>query len=127
MKNIDASTYAIRVGLDGRSDDPNGLKNAGGGISLIKTYNNNGELLGSGGHGYIMKGMAATFTTEQTSGEQSTTTEFYATNDALCIAYITATMDDGTQWGWTGDWGYTCGLNWYPSNTHLQNQNKTDE
>ncbi|KAI1131669.1 hypothetical protein F5Y10DRAFT_262046 [Nemania abortiva] len=119
---IDASTYSIRAGEDKTmGDDGKVLSNAGGGIDLIKTYNNNDELIGSGGTGYIASGGRVVFTTEQTNTQQSITTEFYATNDALCIAYITATMEDGTQWGWTGDWGYTCGLNWFLSGDPLQN------
>ncbi|KAI0406548.1 hypothetical protein F4802DRAFT_613415 [Xylaria palmicola] len=120
--HIDASTYSIRAGVDKTAGD-NGekLSNAGGGIDLIKTYNSNDELIGSGGTGYVTSGGRVDFTTEQTNTQQSITTEFYATHDALCIAYITATMEDGTQWGWTGDWGFTCGLNWYPSGTFLQN------
>ncbi|KAJ2987614.1 hypothetical protein NUW58_g4406 [Xylaria curta] len=125
---VDASAYSIRAGVDG-TDDHNGgsLNNAGGGIDLIKTYNNNGELIGSGGRGYIESGGRGTFSTEQTNSQQSIMTEFYATDDALCVAYITATMEDGTQWGWTGDWGYTCGLNWFPSGTHLQNSAGDDD
>ncbi|KAI1347143.1 hypothetical protein F5Y01DRAFT_330117 [Xylaria sp. FL0043] len=120
-QNVDASTYSIRAGLDKTSDGAGHLlSNAGGGISLIKTYNNNGELIGSGGKGSIKSGGIETFTTEQTNTQESVTTEFYATNDALCIAWITATMDMGSQWGWTGDWGYICGLNWYPSGDPLQ-------
>lgn len=24
-------------------------------------------------------------------------------------------MDEGSQWGWTGDWGFFCGMPWFPS------------
>ncbi|KAL9108924.1 MAG: hypothetical protein Q9227_006320 [Pyrenula ochraceoflavens] len=38
-------------------------------------------------------------------------------NDALCIAYISMTWPDGSQYIWSGDVGYSCGGHWYPSQT----------
>lgn len=47
--------------------------------------------------------------------EQAPTVELFAGKDAICIAAIGATLIDQTKWGWVGDWGRICGLNWYYS------------
>ena len=47
--------------------------------------------------------------------ERAPTAELFAGNDAICIAAIGATLIDGSKWGWVGDWGKICGLNWYYS------------
>ncbi|KAI1843967.1 hypothetical protein JX265_005849 [Neoarthrinium moseri] len=122
------STYRIQVGLDDtKGSGDKKLSNAGGNLVMIKTYNNNGELIGSGGGGKVKDGGYADFSAEQTGTQQSITTEFYAGDDAICIAYISATMDEGSKWGWVGDWGYTCGLNWFPSGYRLQNEGGDDD
>lgn len=45
----------------------------------------------------------------------------------MCIAYISAAMDEGTKWGWVGDWGYTCGMNWFPSGYRMQSSGGNDK
>lgn len=35
-------------------------------------------------------------------------------NDGICLAAVVASSQ-GVQWIWTGDIGYTCGAQWYPS------------
>ncbi|KAK7705572.1 hypothetical protein SLS64_007939 [Diaporthe eres] len=122
------STYRIQVGLDGTKDgNGKSLSNSGGSIDQIKTYNNNRELIGSGKGGSISEGGYSDFTAKQTGSQQAITTEFYAGNDAMCIAYISAAMDEGTKWGWVGDWGYTCGMNWFPSGYRMQSSGGNDK
>lgn len=71
------STYRIQVGLDG-TEDSNGktLSNAGGKLWKIKTYNNNGEFIGTGDGGSIDSGGYHDFTAEQSGSQQAITTEF---------------------------------------------------
>lgn len=38
-----------------------------------------------------------------------------ATENAICIPYITVTWADGTNYGWVGDWGRACNASWYYS------------
>lgn len=52
--------------------------------------------------------------------EQAPTVELFAGKDAICIAAIGATLIDGTKWGWVGDWGRICGLNWYYSGVKVR-------
>lgn len=47
--------------------------------------------------------------------QQAVMAKFIAGKDAVCIAAIGATLHDGTKWGWVGDWGKICGLDWYYS------------
>jgi hypothetical protein len=98
------------VGVNGHQ----GLSNADGGIQTIRTYNVDGRLLGSGGGvGEIQS--FADVSVEQGVPNQALTAEFYANDNALCIAYITAKLHDDSPWAWTGDWGQICGLDWYYS------------
>lgn len=55
--------------------------------------------------------------------EQAATTELFAGNDAVCIAAIGATLHDGTKWGWVGDWGMICGIDWYYSGIKVRISN----
>ncbi|KAI1311969.1 hypothetical protein F5Y03DRAFT_409128 [Xylaria venustula] len=120
----DASTYKVRAAVNGYQLNGQGLSGADGTISNIKSYNINGNLIGAGDGASIGSGDVAELQAIQNDGDsqQSITTEFYASNDAICIAYITAMMDqETTGYGWTGDWGYTCGLDWYLSGILLAN------
>lgn len=38
-------------------------------------------------------------------------------NDALCIAYLTVTWPDNSKYIWSADVGFSCGANWYASQT----------
>lgn len=115
-QDVTASMYRIQVGLDDTpGDGGDKLSNAGGGIDKIRTYNANGALLGAGGATTIGSGSFSDVGVAQGVSNQAITAEFYATSDAPCIAYISATLHDGTKWGWTGDWGKICGLPWYYS------------
>lgn len=58
--------------------------------------------------------------------QQATTVELFAGKDAICIAAIGATLHDGTHWGWVGDWGKICGLDWYYSGVKVRNLQHND-
>ncbi|KAB5539382.1 hypothetical protein GE09DRAFT_1290494 [Coniochaeta sp. 2T2.1] len=118
---------SVKVGVDGccKDVDPK-LSNAGGGIQTVRLYNVNGALIGSGGgtDGSIGSG---DFAVHQSVANQALTAEFYANDDAACIATISATLHDDTKWGWTGDWGKICGLDWYYSGIAMQGTEGTNK
>ncbi|KAB5539444.1 hypothetical protein GE09DRAFT_1248602 [Coniochaeta sp. 2T2.1] len=112
-----AATFRVQVAVDGYSEDGSDpLTNGGGGIQTIRTYNVNHNLIGTGGEtGSIGSGEYQDLAVGQQVANQATFAEFYANDDAVCIAYISATLHDQTHWAWTGDWGYICGLDWFYS------------
>ncbi|KAK7924314.1 hypothetical protein PG985_006368 [Apiospora marii] len=118
----DESIYRIHVGVDGSTnpDTPGEgpeLNAAPGVIDAVKVYNTNHDLMGTGpggmigfnGHGFGDVGAS------QLGSQQSIFTEFFAGDDAICMAAIAATMPEGSQWGWVGDWGKLCNLDWFYS------------
>ncbi|KAB5554823.1 hypothetical protein GE09DRAFT_1287297 [Coniochaeta sp. 2T2.1] len=117
------AAFRVKVSVDGccKDVDPK-LSNAGGGIQTVRLYNVNGALIGSGGgtDGSIGSGDFADLAVPQSVANQALTAEFYANDDAACIATISATLHDDTKWGWTGDWGKICGLDWYYSGIAMQ-------
>lgn len=56
--------------------------------------------------------------------QQAVTVELFAGKDAVCIAAIGATLHDGTHWGWVGDWGKICGIDWYYSGIMVRDLNE---
>jgi hypothetical protein len=112
----DSQTTVIRVAaaLNG-----NGLESADGDIAAIRTYNSNEQLLGSRSGDYIGSGDFKDFEIGQTNVQQAPYVQIGASDNAICIPYVTTTWVDGSQYGWTGDWGYLCGLDWYYSTVYV--------
>ncbi|KAJ5029187.1 hypothetical protein J3E72DRAFT_379734 [Bipolaris maydis] len=92
------------------------LSGADGTIQAVRIYNENQQLIGSRGGGYIGSGGFADFGVQQSNNQQAMFVQIQATNDAICIPYATTTFVDGAKYGWVGDWGAFCGLNWYYGN-----------
>ncbi|OAK93380.1 hypothetical protein IQ06DRAFT_236474 [Phaeosphaeriaceae sp. SRC1lsM3a] len=44
-------------------------------------------------------------------------------SDGICLALVLVATK-GYQWSWTGDVGYTCGAQWYPSKFTIQGSNQ---
>ena len=113
------SQFRVAVGLDGTpGSDGHKLSDAGGTFVSLRTYNDLNNLLGVGSiNDAIPSGEFVDAVVGQNGVKQQTTwAEFYAGDDASCVAYITASWYDGQKWGWTGDWGGMCGgLAGYPS------------
>lgn len=119
----DFAYFRIAVGLDDyENDNGDTLSNAGGNIDSIRLYNNVEELIGVGGlSDSIPQGEFKDAKVPQGNNQQPSTTIFQAGDDAVCIAYITATMGDGNQYGWTGDWASICGgMAGFPSGIEVQ-------
>jgi hypothetical protein len=101
----------ISAGLNG-----GGLSAADGNIESIRNYNLNQQLIGNKAGGYVGSGGFADYFVSQPNAQQAYFTQIYASDNAVCIPYATTTWVDGAHYGWTGDFGYACGLNWYYGN-----------
>lgn len=111
-----AYTSVVRVaaGLNG-----NGLSGADGSLSSIRLYNYNQEILANVGGGSVGSGGFKDFPISQINNQQAVYVQLYASNDAICIPAVTITWVDGHHYGWVGDFGYQCGLNWYYSHYYV--------
>jgi hypothetical protein len=95
------------------------LSGADGTIQAVRLYNENQQLIGNRGGGKIGSGGFKDFSITQPTSQQATFVEVAATNDAICVPYVTTTWVDGSHYGWTGDWGYACGIDWYYGNVYV--------
>jgi hypothetical protein len=82
-------------------------------------YKENQQILSKTGGGYISSGGFKDFKLPQIKGQKATYIQLYATADAICIPYMTVTWADKGKYGWVGDFGGTCGLEWYYSNVYV--------
>ncbi|THZ29595.1 hypothetical protein D6C89_01929 [Aureobasidium pullulans] len=113
-----SSKVRVFVGLDGTQ----GLTNAGGDAPDIRQFNNNPEFLGAKyDPGHIGSGTYKDIKIGQ-SRQQPVYTLLTANNDAICIAYMTTTWPDGSQYAFAGNWGHTCGQDWYYSGVYQDNK-----
>ena len=110
-QNKNICTVRVAAALNG-----NGLSGADGGVGAVRLYNENQQLIGSRNGAYIGSGGFGDFAVQQPNTQQATYVQIGATNDALCIPYATTTWVDGSHYGWVGDWGWACGLEWYYGN-----------
>lgn len=120
----DTSAIRIHVGLDSTTND-NGdsLANAGGDVEVVRLYNAEHQLIGTGGAGTeVSSGEHVDISIGQTNGNQAAKAVVRAGKDAMCIAYMAATWTDGSRkYGWTGDWGSICGgLLGFPSGIEVR-------
>lgn len=111
-----ANTCVVRVAaaLNGGA-----LSGADGGINSVQLYNENQQLIGNRGGNYVGSGGFTDIYVNQPNTQQAAFATIGATNDAICIPYITSTWVDGSRYGWAGDWGYACGLDWYYGNVYV--------
>lgn len=108
----DAITSKFRIGL--ALDGTRGLSNAGGNLPDVRVWNEVGGFLGA--HydpGNCGSGVACDVEVEQSVAQQPTYVLFSANDDAVCIAYMSATWPDEQKLGWLGSWGKACGASWY--------------
>jgi hypothetical protein len=113
FQNQNSNVCNVRVAAALNGPD---LSQADGGVQAVRIYNENQQLIGSRGGGYIGSGGFADFGIQQSNNQQAMFVQIQATSDAICIPYATTTFVDGAKYGWVGDWGAFCGLNWYYGN-----------
>ncbi|KAK3359127.1 hypothetical protein B0T25DRAFT_514730 [Lasiosphaeria hispida] len=111
-----ACTVRIAAALNG-----NGLSGGDGSVAQVRLYNENQQIIGNAPGGYASSGGFKDITVSQTNTQQSTFIQLAASNDAICIPYASTTWVDGGKYGWVGDWGYKCGLQWYWGNVYVDN------
>ena len=64
---------------------------------------------------------------EEGPGQQAPWVQLYAGDDAICVAYVSQRMSDGTGLGWLGDMGRACGQDWYHSNVVLEGSDRSPD
>ena len=64
---------------------------------------------------------------DEGSGQQAPWVQLYAGDDAICVAYVSQRMSDGTGLGWLGDMGRACGQDWYHSNIVLEGSDRSPD
>ncbi|KAK5122729.1 hypothetical protein LTR85_003644 [Meristemomyces frigidus] len=109
----EGTTVQIKAGLGDSSSS-----GMGGKISAVYAFDDQNDYLGNSGSAKMGAGDYATVTVAQSNpGRQGSYISLSNTNDAVCIAWVTVTQNDGTASGaWTGDIGYNCGQHWYYGN-----------
>lgn len=103
------------------------FKDADGTSPMILAFNENGEHIGHSSwerRGHIATGSYKDIIIHQDEGpgQQATTLQVCAMDDAVCVAYISQTWSDGANRGWLGDMGRSCGASWYYSNVIVGDQ-----
>nr|POE72335.1 hypothetical protein CFP56_12210 [Quercus suber] len=90
------------------------LTEAGGGIYAVYAYDLDNQYLGSGSGGDVADGGTFSTTIDQSSPDiQADFVGVTFTDDAVCVAWISVKMQDGSPGGaWTGDIGANCGEVW---------------
>ncbi|KAG5999602.1 hypothetical protein E4U21_006587 [Claviceps maximensis] len=121
--------FRFAVGLDGAGPWDEPLTNAGGDLPDIRVFNELGDLLGTkiNDKTYCSSGSTTCDSIVPWVDQQPTYTLFTANNDAICLAYVTATFRDGAQYAWTGNFGHYCGQPWYYSDIYVQSSTGADK
>ncbi|KAL7942577.1 hypothetical protein V8C42DRAFT_360011 [Trichoderma barbatum] len=112
-KPPEGSVVRIKAGI-AQGDEDVSIE---GEISAVFGWDVNHNYKGKAKGGYIDEGGIRDFILSQFgSGKRIEYAAVAAEEDAICIAWITVQMHDGTTGGaWTGDIGSECGQAWYPS------------
>jgi hypothetical protein len=113
----------------GIGDNPN----AGGSMPHIAVWDKQGRRItqykgNKNGHVGDSAGTTIAFSLDNyQNGKQPAKPEYISIvmheNDGICLAAVVAS-GEGVQWAWTGDIGYTCGAQWYPSKYTMGNSNQ---
>lgn len=115
----DSSSSSTSVRIAAALNGEEGLSNADGSVAQIRTLNAEEQLLGIGPETYISSGDYADVSVPQSNKQQAVFIELHASDDAVCIAYVSTTWADGSQWLWLGDFGKACDLKWYWSGVRV--------
>lgn len=87
----------------------------GGDIFKAYAWDTDNNYLGeAGGDSISAGGIIDTTIDSFSNGARAEYAGIAATDNAVCVAWITVKQFDGTAGGaWTGDIGYSCGQHWY--------------
>ncbi|KAK7425868.1 hypothetical protein QQZ08_007582 [Neonectria magnoliae] len=107
-----AEGASIRIKAGNPGDDNPGLD---GDVSAAYAWDTNNNYLGQADGDHVEVGDVADLTIDSFSpGSRAEYVGVSVGDNAVCIAWVTVSMYDGTDGGsWTGDIGYQCGQNWY--------------
>ncbi|KAK7928623.1 hypothetical protein PG985_005621 [Apiospora marii] len=119
----DSSGPVIRVAA--ALNDWNGLQDADGDV-MVEAYDANHGYLGWG-EAHVRSGdwVDMTLYGNALPHRQAPYIRLLGFNDAICVPYVTVTWEDGSKYGWVGDWGEQCGLWWYESGVYVDSSNHT--
>jgi hypothetical protein len=128
-----ATAIKFGVGLNNITFDNTALKGGdpslGGNAPHIALFDTNGKYLGETGNaGYIDDGSSASdanaiLVTMNADSQAEYMALSAGGDDAICLSYITMTWPDSTRYFWSGDIGFKCGADWYPSNLEITSNN----
>lgn len=117
-KEPDSAIVRITAGLEGwkgPDNDQDSLDDPQGGISTVKLFNNNHEMIGSSGGGDVDSGVHLDIKVSQVNAQQGYYAQIFGTDNSICIPHVTITWASGEKYGWMGDFGDPCGFDWYYS------------
>ncbi|KAL2826276.1 hypothetical protein BDW59DRAFT_161114 [Aspergillus cavernicola] len=105
--------------------------NSDGSIPHLALWDENGNRIGQykgNANGHLDKGSTKTFPINPTqNGGHQANAEYLLLSmeesDAICLSVITVS-GNSQQWTWTGDMGYTCGVQWFHSSSRFGGSNK---
>lgn len=121
---INGSEVTATVNIATGLDPPGADCCSGGKLQYLSLWNEQGEHLGTaGGYGCdglsdnrklkIQAGRTNKYYIEQHSSQQAAYVELSREKDDLCISVIDVAWAGNTgDYGWVGDWGAHCGLEW---------------
>lgn len=113
------NTAVVRIGagLNIPGPWPLGLGLADGDIDAVALYDNDQKFLGANEQDrYVGTGGFIDIRVTQTDTRQAFYAQIVAKDNAVCVAYVSITWVDGSQYTWVGDFGAYCGLESYLSN-----------
>lgn len=128
--NGDNSAVRVAVALNSGGNRPSpwdGPTQADGGFPAILAFNEIGDYIGASDWEHRPKiesgGFEDVVVHQEALGpsQQPTYLQFFAGNDAICVAYISQVWPDGQSRGWLGDIGHACGRDWYYSHITVGN------
>lgn len=103
---------------------PSMLKNGDGNIDTIEIFNEQNEPLGKVNGKYIKSNDYEDFAIiHKGNKQQAPFVKLTSLKNDICIPLVTITWPDGSQYGWTGDFGKLCGLKWHYGGRYIDGKN----
>ncbi|KAG5926210.1 hypothetical protein E4U42_003531 [Claviceps africana] len=122
------TTLRFQVGLNGAGPRGQPLSGADGQAPAVHLYNDLGDWLGSSKNSRVYCPSGETCDVRVGGAlQQVPYTVFEANDDGVCLAYITVSWHDGTQYAWTGNYARYCNHPWYYSDIYVKNNKVPDD